>query len=85
MIIGECAKENDINVYASRPKKLSNVRSSGSDGLTILHGTKKLSLEQCIEWIDEDEWIEITPQNIRLRKKVLPANQRSVKRADRVN
>ncbi len=85
MIIGECAKENDINVFANRPKKLSNVRSSGSDGLTILHGTKKMSLEQCIEWIDEDEWIEITPVNVRLRKKVLPANMRSVKRADRVN
>jgi len=49
-----------------------------------LAGIKKMSLEQCIEWIDEDEWIEVTPQSIRIRKKVLPQNQRSVKREQRI-
>ena len=83
MIVGENAKENDLNVNACRPKKLTNVRSTSSDGLTILQGTKDMSLEACIEWIDEDEWIEITPKNIRLRKKILPANMRSVRRSDR--
>jgi GTP-binding protein len=43
-----------------------------------------MSLEQCIDWIDEDEWIEVTPESIRLRKKVLPQNLRGVKREDRI-
>lgn len=81
MIIGEASKEQDLNVNACRPKKLTNVRSSGSDGLIQLNGTKDMSLEACIEWIDDDEWIEITPEAIRLRKKVLPANQRPVKKS----
>lgn len=80
MIIGECAKENDLNVNPCKEKKLTNVRAAGSDGLVILSGTRKMSLENCIEWIDDDEWIEVTPSNIRLRKKVLAKNQRSVKR-----
>ena len=84
MIIGEAAREHDLNVNACRPKKLTNIRTQGSDGLTILAGTRKLTLEGCIEWIDEDEWIEITPKTIRLRKKVLPCNQRSVRREDRI-
>ena len=81
MIIGENARENDMNVNCNKEKKLTNVRASGSDGLTMLQGVKDMPLEKCIEWIDEDEWIEITPKNIRLRKKVLPQNQRSVIRS----
>ena len=84
MIIGEAAKENDLNVFASRPKKLTNIRTTGSDGITVLSGTRKMSLEDCIEWIDDDEWIEITPQNVRLRKKTLAANMRSVRKKDRM-
>lgn len=80
MIIGECNRENDINVNPVRPKKLTNMRSVSSDGLTILAGIREMSLEQCIEWIDEDEWIECTPKSIRLRKKELAANKRSVVR-----
>lgn len=83
MIIGECAKENDLNVNAVLPKKLTNIRTTGSDGLTNLYGIKKMSLERCIEWIDDDEWIEVTPKSIRLRKKVLPSNMRSVRKADK--
>jgi GTP-binding protein len=83
MIIGECAKDNDLNVNAVRPKKLTNVRSTSSEGITNLYGTKKMSLEKCIEWIDDDEWIEVTPKSIRLRKKVLQSNLRGVRRSDR--
>ena len=84
MIIGEHAKDNDLNVNACRAKKLNNIRTHASDGIVILQGIRKMSLEACIEWIDEDEWIEITPKNIRLRKKVLPANMRSVHKEDRM-
>lgn len=81
MILGECAKENDLNVNACKEKKLTNVRAAGSDGLIVLKGLRKMSLENCIEWIDDDEWIEVTPENIRLRKKILAKNMRSVKRS----
>ena len=57
------------------------MRASGSDGVTILQGIRDMPLEKCIEWIDEDEWIEITPNNIRLRKKTLAQNMRSVIRS----
>jgi GTP-binding protein len=84
MIIGECAKDNDLNVNPVKPKKLTNMRTTGSDGITNLYGIKQMSLEKCIEWIDDDEWIEVTPKSIRLRKKILAANLRSVRKADRV-
>jgi GTP-binding protein len=82
MIIGECAKDNDLVVNAIRPKKLTNMRTTGSDGITNLYGTKKMSLEKCIEWIDDDEWIEVTPLTIRLRKKILPSNLRGLRKKD---
>ena len=85
MIIGEHAKENDLNVNPVKEKKLSNVRAAHAEVLVTLNGIRKMSLEQCLEWIDEDEWIEITPESIRLRKKVLQGNLRSVKREDRMN
>jgi GTP-binding protein len=84
MIIGEHSKDNDLNVNACREKKLTNIRSAGAEFLVTLAGLRKMSLEQCIEWIDEDEWIEVTPKSIRLRKKVLQGNLRSVKREDRL-
>ena len=84
MIIGENSKENDMNVNPCKEKKLTNIRSAGAEFLVTLAGIKKMSLEQCIEWIDEDEWIEITPKSIRLRKKQLNQNLRSVKREERI-
>ncbi len=78
MVVGECNQENDINVNCVRPKKLTNIRTVASDGLTILAGVRKLSLEEFIEWIDEDEWIECTPKVIRVRKKILAGGRRSV-------
>lgn len=80
MIIGENSRGNDMNVNACREKKLTNVRAAGSDHYEALKGIREMTLERCIEWIDEDEWIEVTPQTIRLRKKVLATNQRSVVR-----
>lgn len=85
MIIGEHAKDNDLNVNPCREKKLTNIRAASAEFLVTLAGIRQMSLEQCIEWIDEDEWIEVTPESIRMRKKVLPQNMRSVKRADRVD
>ncbi|MEK6580394.1 MAG: translational GTPase TypA, partial [Bdellovibrionota bacterium] len=85
MIIGECSKENDLNVNPCREKKLTNIRAAHAELLVTLSGIRKMSLEQCLEWIDEDEWIEVTPKSIRLRKKVLQENLRSVKRKDRID
>ncbi|MES2769174.1 MAG: translational GTPase TypA [Bdellovibrionota bacterium] len=80
MIIGEFNKDNDLNVNAVREKKLTNVRASGAEILVALKGVREMSLEKCLEWIDEDEWIEITPKEIRLRKKILAQNMRSIRR-----
>lgn len=80
MVIGENNRENDLNINACREKKLTNVRAAGSDHYESLKGIREMTLERCIEWIDDDEWIEVTPKNIRLRKKVLASNQRSIVR-----
>jgi GTP-binding protein len=81
MVIGECAKDQDLNVNPCKPKKLTNVRSVSSDGITILAGIRRMSLEKCIEWLDDDEWIEVTPKTIRIRKKILTANMRGLKKS----
>ncbi|MGE0525616.1 MAG: translational GTPase TypA [Bdellovibrionales bacterium] len=78
MIIGEFNKENDLNVNPTRERKLTNVRAAGSDHYVALKGTRDMTLERCIEWIEQDEWIEVTPKSIRMRKKVLKGNQRSI-------
>ncbi len=80
MIIGEFNKENDLNVNPTREKKLTNVRAAGSDHYEALKGTRDMTLERCIEWIEQDEWIEVTPENIRMRKKTLKGNARSIVR-----
>jgi GTP-binding protein len=71
MIVGEHAKENDLELNVVREKKLTNIRASGKDENVVLTPAKILSLEEAIEFIDEDELIEVTPQSIRLRKKIL--------------
>ncbi len=81
MIIGENAKEGDIIVNACKGKKLTNMRASGSDDAIMLTPPKLLTLEQALEFIEEDELVEITPKNIRLRKKILQATDR--KRSER--
>jgi GTP-binding protein len=76
MIIGQHAKENDLVVNACKGKKLTNVRASGSDEAIRLTPATVLSLEQALEYIDDDELVEVTPKSIRLRKKILAANER---------
>ncbi len=76
MILGQHAKENDLTVNACKGKKLTNVRASGSDDAVRLVPPRNLSLEQALEYIDDDELVEVTPQSIRLRKRYLDANER---------
>nr|WP_320048369.1 translational GTPase TypA [uncultured Desulfuromonas sp.] len=76
MIIGQHAKENDLVVNASKGKKLTNVRASGSDDAIRLTPPNVLTLEQALEYIADDELVEVTPNSIRLRKKILDANER---------
>jgi GTP-binding protein len=80
MIVGERNKTQDLNVNITKEKKLSNMRASTSDATVVLRPCRKLSLDQCIEFIAEDELIEITPENIRLRKMELDPNKRRNKK-----
>lgn len=79
MIIGEHSRENDLVVNVTKNKHLTNVRAAGHDEDTKLTPPKKLTLEESIEFIAEDELVEITPKNIRLRKKYLSENERKRK------
>jgi GTP-binding protein len=76
MIIGENARDADLNVNIVKEKKLTNMRASTADEAIRLVPPRILNLEQAIEFIRDDEFVEVTPQSIRLRKKVLKANQR---------
>ncbi len=77
MVIGENSRDKDLDVNATKTKKLTNMRASGSDESLLLIPAKNLSLEEALEFIKEDELVEVTPGLIRLRKKVLVANQRA--------
>lgn len=77
MIVGESSREQDIDVNVTRKKQLTNMRASGADESLRLEPAKILSLEEALEYIDDDEYVEITPQNIRLRKKYLDRNARA--------
>jgi len=81
MIIGENPRREDMSVNPCKEKKLTNMRASGSDDLVKLTPPIILTLEQALEFIDDDELVEITPKNIRLRKKLLSENER--KRGER--
>ena len=83
MIVGENSRENDINIDPTREKQLTNVRSAGADEKQILVPPIQMNLEKSLEYIGEDELVEITPGAIRLRKKVLAKNMRSVVRTER--
>lgn len=76
MIVGEHCKEGDIIVNVQKGKELTNMRASGSDRKMKIAPAKKLSLEQALEYIDDDELVEITPNNLRLRKIYLTENER---------
>ena len=76
MVVGEHSRDNDLDVNAVREKKLTNMRASGSDEALRLVPYKQQTLEQAIEFIADDELVEVTPKSLRLRKKVLQANRR---------
>jgi GTP-binding protein len=76
MVVGENNRENDLNVNVCKNKKLTNVRSSGADDALNLTPVRKMTLEDTLEYISEDELVEITPKSIRLRKKVLVPGMR---------
>ena len=76
MIVGENARSVDLDVNAIKEKKLTNMRAASADEALRLVPVKELSLEQALEFIADDELVEVTPQSIRLRKRVLKANER---------
>ena len=86
MIIGERNRDGDLALNITREKKLTNMRAAGSDNTITLRPPKQLSLDQCIEFIAEDELVEVTPLNIRLRKMELDQNKRvAIKRKEKYN
>jgi GTP-binding protein len=76
MVVGENSRANDLDVNICREKKLTNMRASGSDDTIRLVPPRIMNLEQALEYIKEDELVEVTPTAIRLRKRILPANRR---------
>jgi GTP-binding protein len=76
MVIGEHSRGNDLDVNVTKEKKLTNMRAANADDALQLIPPRIMSLEQAIEFIKEDELIEVTPRSIMLRKKILGANKR---------
>jgi GTP-binding protein len=79
MLVGENARAVDLDVNAIKEKKLTNMRTTSTDEAMRLVPVKDLSLEQALEFIADDELVEVTPKSIRLRKRVLKANERPKK------
>ncbi len=82
-IIGENTRQDDIVINVCKTKKLTNMRASGSDDKVMIEPATKMSLEECMEYIKDDEYVEVTPKSIRLRKIILDETER--KRANRSN
>lgn len=76
MIVGEHNRENDLTVNITKEKHLTNVRSANKDQTSTIRKTKSMSLEESIEYLSDDEYCEVTPESIRLRKKLLNKNER---------
>mgnify|MGYP004490163525 CR=1 FL=1 len=76
MIVGECNRENDLAVNVVKGKQLTNMRAAGSDHTVVLKRPRKLTLEGCLDYINKDELVEITPNHLRLRKKILNTETR---------
>jgi GTP-binding protein len=77
MIIGECARTNDMTVNPCKEKKKTNIRAAGADEAIKLTPPIKLTIESALEFISDDELVELTPKSIRLRKKLLTENERA--------
>jgi GTP-binding protein len=82
MIVGIHARDNDLVVNPNKTKKLTNIRSAGADEKLILAPPRQITLEYALEFINEDEYVEVTPQSLRLRKSVLDHNAR--KRVEKI-
>ena len=78
MIVGENSRDNDLDVNVTKEKKQTNMRASNADEALQLVPPRILSLEQAIEFIKEDELVEVTPESVRMRKKILQASKRHV-------
>jgi GTP-binding protein len=76
MVIGESTRSEDIIINVNKTKKLSNVRASGSDDKAVIYPATKFSLEESMEYINSDEYVEVTPKSIRIRKILLDENER---------
>jgi GTP-binding protein len=79
MIVGERNRSSDLNVNITKEKKLTNMRASTSDATIILRPPRILSLDQAIEFIAQDELVEVTPLSVRLRKMELDSTRRQMK------
>ena len=76
MILGEHSRESDLEVNPIKEKKLTNIRAAGKDDAMLLIPPRKMSLEQAIAYVEDDEFVEVTPTAIRLRKRYLDPNER---------
>ena len=76
MVIGQTPKKEDIAINACKRKQLTNTRASGSDEALRLVPPRQMSLEQCLEFLADDELLECTPENLRLRKRILDHGDR---------
>lgn len=81
MVVGVSPKSDDINVNVCKKKHMTNTRASGSDDAMRLNTPKKMSLEECLEFINDDELLEVTPINLRVRKRILDSEQRAKAKA----
>jgi GTP-binding protein len=75
-VVGENRRTGDINVNVCRAKKLTNMRASGKDEASVVTPPRKLTIESALEWVEDDELLEVTPASLRLRKRILPGNLR---------
>jgi len=82
-VVGENCKAGDLVVNVVRGKKMSNVRASGKDDNAQVRPVREMSLEACLEYIGEDELVEVTPKNVRLRKRILGTDNRKKARKER--
>ena len=82
MVIGEYSRDNDLDVNIVREKKLTNMRASGHDEAVVITPARPMGLEAAVEWIADDELVEVTPKSIRLRKRMLRQNDRPKKRQE---
>ena len=82
MVVGEHARDNDLNVNCCREKKLFNVRASGKDDALQLAPPRDMPLERCLEWVQDDKMVEVIPDANRVRKRTLASNRRPASSGD---